>query len=167
MLNQWGFYLASVKPDTREEKGEKELLARGQGQGGRPAHQTPFRAWHKHVMRAWRPVMGTNYSSWDLGCHLATDGQRTICHLLWKKALTLHHSKAPHSPRSAASPPPSPENKAFLSMLPGPFAIPETCWCPGTDMQLCPLGSWACWVGTSVVSGATAALLVTAGGPDL
>ena len=168
MLNQWGFYLASVKPDTREAKGEKvELLARGQGQGRRPAHQTPFRAWHKHVMRAWRPVMDTNYSSWGLGCHLATDGQRTICHLLWKKSLDLAPQQSTAQSSFSCFSTPSPENKAFLSMLPGPFAIPETCWCPGTDMPLCPPGSWACWVGISLVSGARAALLVTAGGPDL
>ena len=45
-----------------------------------------------------------------------------------KKALTLPHSKAPNSPRSAASPQPSPENKAFLLMVPGrlPFQGPAS-----------------------------------------
>ena len=123
----------------RKKRGKAELVARGQGQGGRLAHQAPFRAWHKHVRRAWRLVTGTNYSSWGRGCHLATDGQRTICHLLGKWALTLHQSEALNAPRSEASLPPSSENKAFLFMVPGLLAIPEMCWCPGTDMQLCPL----------------------------
>lgn len=117
----------------RREGGESGVAGQRSGAGGRLAHQAHFRAWHKHVMRVWHLVMGTNHSSWGLGCHLATARQRTICHSLWKKALTLHHSKALNTPHSAASPPPSPEKKDFLLMVLGPFASPETCWCSGTD----------------------------------
>lgn len=136
--------------ETRHQRREGgESRAVGQRSGAEPQGRllrSPFRAWHQHVMRAWCLVMGTNYSSWGLWCHFAANGQRTICHLLWKKALTSYHSKALNISCSAVSPQPSPENKDFLLLVLGPLAMRRV----GAQEHTCsfvPWGSWACWAG--------------------
>ena len=56
----------------RREGGESRVV--GQRSGAGPQDQlirSPFRDWHKHVMRVWCLVTGTNYFSWGLGCHWA------------------------------------------------------------------------------------------------
>lgn len=161
------FGICETRHQRREEH-ESRVVGRRSGAGTRAWFiRSHFRVWHKHVMRVWCLVMGTNYFSWGLGCHLAADGQRTICRLLWKKpwpcTIGKHWILLVQLPLSS----PALKIKTSCYWCWGRLPCPETSWCPGTYMQLCPLRILSLWGRDWWVSGAITALFVTPEGADL